>query len=338
MEEPLYRKTTAVTFLLSALAACTAGGPAPYAGFLDAPVAQVASQVAGRVDAIPVREGDEVKKGQLIAQLDARERTATVAQAQANLEQAKEALKEAEANLTAVLPTVKGAGADISQAQATLDEAEINFNRTSRLVEGKAATDADLTTSRARMLEAKAHLESLTATRAATQGKVGASIAAVSDARAAVGTAQASLEVAEVQLAEAQVLAPFDGLVVTRNLQPGEWAAPGTAVVTVEDLSQLWVRLDIEETHIVGLHLGQPVQVRVIALPDRSFRGHVIEIGAEGDFAVNRDVKRGRPDIRTFLVRIGLDERMPELRPGMTAEVSLPEASPGAPSADARRP
>ncbi|HUB09381.1 MAG TPA: efflux RND transporter periplasmic adaptor subunit [Myxococcales bacterium] len=307
--------------------ACAPSSPLPYAGFLDGPVAQVASQVAGRVDSVPVREGDQVKKGQLLAQLDSRERQATVGQAQANLDQAKEALKEAEANLKATLPTVKGAGADIAQAQATLDEAEINYNRTKRLVEGKAATEADLITARARMLEARAHLDSLSATRAATQGKVGASMAAVSDARAAVGTAQASLQVAEVQLAEAQVLSPFDALVVQRNLLPGEWAAPGTPVVTVEDLSQLWVRLDIEETKLEGLHLGQQAQVHVIAVPNRTYAGHVIEIGAEGDFAVNRDVKRGRPDIRTFLVRVGLDEPATELRPGMTAEVSIPSLS-----------
>ena len=120
------------------------------------------------------------------------------------------------------------------------------------------------------MLEARAHLESLTATRAATQGKVGASIAAVSSAHAAVGTAEAALNVAEVQLAEAQVLAPFDGLVVQRNLQPGEWAAPGTPVVTMEDLSQLWVRLDIEETRLEGLHLGQQAEVHVIGVPGKS--------------------------------------------------------------------
>ncbi|MHB8417903.1 MAG: HlyD family secretion protein [Myxococcales bacterium] len=317
------RRLTGLAVLVPALA-CAPSSPLPYSGFLDAPVAAVASQVAGRVEAIPVREGDQVKKGQLLAQLDARERQATVGQAQANLDQAKEALKEAEANLKAALPTVRGAGADIAQAQATLDEAEINYNRTKRLVEGKAATEADLISARARMLEARAHLDSLSATRAATQGKVGASMAAVSDARAAVGTAQASLQVAEVQLAEAQVLCPFDGLVVQRNLQAGEWAAPGTPVVTVEDLSQLWVRLDIEETKLQGLHLGQQAGVYVLAVPHRTFTGHVIEIGAEGDFAVNRDVKRGRPDIRTFLVRVGIDEAATELRPGMTAEVSIP--------------
>ena len=330
------RRNSRGTWWVSALAlaagGCSERSPLPYAGFLDAHVADVASQVAGRVDTVSVREGDVVKKGQVLAQLDSRERQASVGQAQASLDQAREALKEAEANLGATYPTVTGAGADIAQAQASRDEAEIDFNRTKRLVESGSETDADLVSARARLLEAKAHLESLTATRAAVVGHVSAAQAAVASSRAAVGTAEAALDVARVQLAEAQVLAPFDGLVVQRNLEPGEWAAPGTPVVTVEDLSQLWVRLDIEETKLGELKLGQAAEVTVLADPSKVYRGHVIEIGAEGDFAVNRDVKRGRPDIRTFLVRVAIDDAASSLRPGMTSEVSISSAAaPAAP-------
>jgi multidrug resistance efflux pump len=165
------------------------------------------------------------------------------------------------------------------------------------------------------------------------RGKVGAAMAAVSNARAAVGVSQAAVQVAEVQLAQARVLCPFDGVVVERDLEEGEWAAPGMPVVTVEDHERMWVRLDMEETRLGDLHLGQEVRVKVMAFPARTYRGHVAEIGAQGDFAVNRDVKRGRPDIRTFRVRVTLDERSAELRPGMTAEVSLALAAPAHPSA-----
>lgn len=312
-----------------AVAACTSREPPQFAGFLDAPVADVAAQVPGRVDAIDVREGDRVTKGQLLAALDARDREARVAQARANLAVTREALHEAEANLRAVLPTIGGAGADIARAQATLDEAEENWARTQQLVAGNVATAQQLDAARARLLEARAALQSLTATRAAVRGKVGAANAAVANARAAVTVAESAVNVAEVELAQARVTSPFDGVVVNRVLEPGEWAAPGTPVVTVEDHAQLWARLDVEETRLGGLRLGQGAEVRVIAVPGRTFRGHVVEIGAEGEFAVNRDVKRGRPDIRTFRVRVALDERAPELRPGMTVEVSFP---PGAPA------
>jgi HlyD family secretion protein len=317
------RSAYALPLLALALSACRANSAIPQAGFLDAHVAQVATQVAGRIDSVDVQEGDAVKKDQLLVRLDAREREASVGQAQANLDQAREALKEAEANFRATIPTVKGAGADIAQAQATLDEAQINYDRADRLVRSGAAPASDLTSATARLYEAKAHLESLTATRAATAGRLGAAQAAVADARAAVSTADATLEVARVQLAEAEVRSPFDGLVVRRNVEPGEWAAPGTPVVTVEDMSLLWVRLDVGEVDLHGMRIGQPAAVHVMAEPGRTYAGHVVEIGAEGDFAVNRDVKRGRPDIRTFLVRVAIDHPGPSLRPGMTAEVFI---------------
>lgn len=315
---------------LGALAGCVTKEPQQFAGFLDAPVAAVAAQVAGRVEAIPVREGDTVTKGQLLAQLDARDREAQLAQARAGLELARQSLEEAQANLRAALPTIGGAGADIARAQATLDEAEQNFARTQELTRGDAATAQQLDSARARVLEGRAALQSLTASKASVRGKVAAAMAAVANARAAVGVSEATVQISEVQLAQARVVSPFDGLVVNRDLEEGEWAAPGTPVVTVENHARLWVRLDIEETRLGSLRLGQEVQVRVIAVPGRTFRGHVVEFGAEGDFAVNRDVKRGRPDIRTFRVRVGMDERSAALRPGMTAEVSL-EASPPKP-------
>lgn len=310
-------------FAAALLAGCHASAPPPYSGFIDEPVAAVAAQTAGQIASILVREGDRVKKGQLIAQIESSERKAAVAVAQANVEQAKEALKEARANLHAAAPAVRGAGADIKRAQATLDEAQTDFERTQRLVQSEAMAPAALDSARARLLEARAAVESLTAAKSQTRGKLSASYAAVDNAQAAVHSAQAALSLAEAQLEQTRILSPFDGVVVSRNLEEGEWAAPGTPVVTVEDTSHPWVRLDVEETNFRSLALGQRADIHVIALPGRTFRGRVEQIGAEGDFAINRDVKRGRPDIRTFLVRVAFDELAPELRPGMTAEVRL---------------
>lgn len=327
---PFARPLTRVTIAL-ACCSCSKAGPPAWAGFVDSPVSAVAAQVSGRVDAIPVREGDRVQKGQLLAQLDAREREAQLAQARAVLQQAREALREAESNLKASLPTVRGATADVARARATLEEAQLNFDRTQALASGGAAPPQQLDAARARLLEARAGWESLGAARANVQGRVATAVAGVASARAASQVAEEAVRLAEVGVAQSRVLCPFDGVVVSRNLEEGEWAAPGTPVVTVEDRTRLWVRLDIEETALGSVALGEPARVTVFALPGRTLRGHVMEVGAEGDFALNRDVKRGRPDIRTFRVRVAIDEPAEELRPGMTAEVTLRGAA-----ADAR--
>ncbi len=316
---------------LGLVCGCSASAPNLFAGFVDAPVASVAAQVAGRVESIPVREGDRVRKGDLLAQIDAREREAQLAQAREMATQTREALREAQANLAVALPTVRGAGADVARAQATLDEAELELDRTQKLADGGAASPQQLDAARARLLEARAAWQSLGAAKASVQGKVAAAMAGVASARAGSRTAEAAVRLAEVQVAQSRVLCPFDGVVVSRNLEEGEWAAPGTPVVTVEDRTRLWVRLDVEETALGGVRIGAPAQVRVVALPGRTLRGRVIEVGAQGDFALNRDVKRGRPDIRTFRVRVALDEALDELRPGMTAEVTLSRLAPDAP-------
>lgn len=305
------------------VAACAPGQAPPHAGFVDEPVAAVAAQASGQIAAVPVHEGDRVEKGQLIAQIEASDRQAAVAVAEANVERAKQALKEAHANLRAAMPAVRGAGAEIRRAEATLDEAQTSYDRAQRLLQSGAVTQADVDSARARLLEARAAVESMTAAKAQSQGKLSASFAAVDDAQAAVQSAQAQLQVAQVRLAQTRVLSPFDGMVVSRNLEPGEWAAPGTPVVTVEDTSHPWVRLDVAETEFRGLAIGQHAKVRVIALGAERFSARVTQIGAEGDFAINRDVKRGRPDVRTFMVRVAFDHPSAKLRPGMTAEVWL---------------
>jgi multidrug resistance efflux pump len=332
MHQARRRGTLAAALALTgavALAACRAPSAPSFAGFVDAPVAAVATQVAGRVESIPVVEGDRVQRGQLLAQLDAREREAQLGQARALLEQAREGFKQAEANLAAALPTVRGASADVARAQAALDEAEANYGRTQQLARGEAATPQQLDAARATLLEARAAWQSLGAAKAGAQARVASAMAAVSSARAATRVAEAAVTLAEVQLAQSRLLCPFDGVVVSRNLEEGEWAAPGTPVVTVENRARLWVRLDVEETNLGGIRLGDPAQIAVVALGGRTLRGHVMEIGAEADFALNRDVKRGRPDIRTFRVRVAVDEGAGGLRPGMTAEVTVRPAPPG---------
>jgi multidrug resistance efflux pump len=246
-----------------------------------------------------------------------------LAQAEANLQHAREALHEAEHTAEAVAPAVRGAEADLARQQAELDDAVAELARVQRLTQAGAGTQSQLDSARARMDSARAGLASLGASRQATRGRVTVSLAGVRTAHAAMQSSEAALELARVQLAEAEIRSPFDGLVAEQSLLPGEWAAPGTPVISVENSSRQWVRVDVEETELGALRLGRPAEIHVVAFPGHRFLGHVIEIGAEGEFALNRDVKRGRPDVRTFRVRIGLDHVEDELRPGMTAEVTV---------------
>ncbi len=313
------------TALLAAgsLTSCSHRTADTYPGFIDAPVAAVAAPISGQVSELLVREGEHVKREQLLARLDPRERVALVAEAEANLQHAREVLHESEHNAQATAPTVRAADADVVRQQAELDDALSAFNRAQRLLQSGAGAQAQSDSARARFEAARAGLASLGANSQVTRGHVSAALAAVRTARAAVSSAEAALDLAHIQLAQLDIRSPFEGIVAEQNLQPGEWAAPGTPVVSVEDLTRQWVRIDVEETELGSLDLGRAATIRVVALPGHEYAGHVIEVGAEGEFALNRDVKRGRQDVRTFRVRIGLNKVEDALRPGMTAEIAV---------------
>ncbi len=140
---------------------------------------------------------------------------------------------------------------------------------------------------------------------------------------AAVAAAQASVKYFQDQLADAQIKAPIAGVVVSKNLEVGEWANPGTPILTVDDLSTIWARVDLEETQLGFIHVGAPAQVRLPTTPPTVVSGQVMAVGQEGQFATQTDVRRGRQDIRTFYVKVRLLQSGGVAKPGMTAEVTF---------------
>jgi HlyD family secretion protein len=146
---------------------------------------------------------------------------------------------------------------------------------------------------------------------------------AVDQDLAAVSNARANVDFYQDQLRDTKILAPVDGVIVSKALEVGEWVTPGTPILTVDDLSTIWARVDVEETDLGSLYIGKPAQVRLPTNPPLTFSGRVIAIGQEGQFATEHDVRRGRQDIRTFYVKVQVLQGGGDLKPGMTAEVTF---------------
>jgi len=141
--------------------------------------------------------------------------------------------------------------------------------------------------------------------------------------RGAVAAAQASVRYYSDQLADTTIRSPISGIVVSKNLEVGEWVTPGTAILTIDDLSTIWARVDVEETDLASIKVGGPAQVTMPGNPPQVYTGRVMAIGQEGQFATQTDVRRGRQDIRTFYVKVRLLQAGGDLKPGMTAEVAF---------------
>ncbi len=141
--------------------------------------------------------------------------------------------------------------------------------------------------------------------------------------QAAVQAAQANVRFYQDQLNDTQIRSPISGVVVSKNLEAGEWVNPGTAILTIDDLSTIWARVDLQETELGFIHVGSPAQVSLPTRPPTVVSGQVMAIGQEGQFATETDVLRGRQDIRTFYVKVRLLQSGGAAKPGMTAEVTF---------------
>ena len=141
--------------------------------------------------------------------------------------------------------------------------------------------------------------------------------------RGAVVAAKANVQYYTDQANDTVIRAPISGTVVSKNLEVGEWVTPGTPILTVDDLSTVWARVDLQETDLGAIRVGGPAQVTLPTRPPLVFSGLVMAIGQEGQFATETDVRRGRQDIRTFYVKVRVLQATGEVKPGMTAEVAF---------------
>jgi RND family efflux transporter MFP subunit len=185
--------------------------------------------------------------------------------------------------------------ADLQQARANLENAELAWKRNSALFEQK-----------------------IVSTQAYDDARI-----QLAQAEAAVASADANVHYYADQLNDTSIRSPIDGVIVNKALEVGEWVTPGTTIVTVDDLSTIWARVDVEETDLGWIYVGKSALVSLPTDPPTTLRGRVMAIGQEGEFATEHDVRRGRQDIRTFYVKVQVLEARGELKPGMTAEVSF---------------
>jgi multidrug efflux pump subunit AcrA (membrane-fusion protein) len=243
--------------------------------------ALVTSKGMGYVRVIHVKAGDAVKAGQVLVELDTNDVQAGLVQAQAGASEALAGLTQAER--------------DVEAARAARKLASISYERTQRLVAQKAATQQNLD-------EAE-----MAATAAEARERMAE--AGLARARARVGQAKAGVGVARVSLGDRTVVAPFDGRVVSKSVEVGNLASPGSPLLTVEEVGALRAEATVDESQTARISIGQAVEVEIESVGAR-VRGIVGEIVPTVD-AVSR----------AFLVKVDLPE-VPEgavLRPGMFA-------------------
>ncbi|MGD8873413.1 MAG: efflux RND transporter periplasmic adaptor subunit, partial [Gemmatimonadota bacterium] len=204
-----------------------------------------------------------------------------------------------------------------SEARAGLARAQQLLRRTESVTAAGGLTQD-------RLDEARSGVDVARARVGAAEGRVSATRGALDAVRRQREAAQSQVDRAGIRLSYAEVRAPIPGVVDVRVVRPGEVVAIGQPLVTLVNPDDFWVRADVEESYIDGIGIGDELTVR---LPSGAeLRGTVFYRGVDAEYATQRDVSRTKRDIRTFEVRLRVDNSDRRLALGMTAYVMLPVA------------
>jgi HlyD family secretion protein len=336
-------------FVMVALAAVAAykvlnrPRPIELTGIVTTHEVNVSSQVQGRLVQLLVKEGDSIETGELLALVDPQELKAdhsfyvnTARGAAAQVEEEKAALSFQEAQTADQIrqaeAALAAAEALVSEAKADLEYSRVDFERTEALSREQLVSKQSLDRARSAYEAGKARVRSL-------DKQVEAQKAAVALARSnkyqitarlnqlvaregQLAAANAQSEKAEVRLGYTQIKAPLGGTVSILGARQGEVVSIGQPILTLINPDDLWVRGDVEETYIEKIRLGDSLKVRFPSGEERM--GRVFFRGVDADYATQRDVSRTKRDIKTFEIRLRVDNRDRRLWPGLSAFIILP--------------
>ncbi len=308
-------------------------------GIIDGYEVNLAPKVAGRISWECCSEGDTVKEGQVAIRLDSEDIRASVDQAGAGVEKADADIRSSEAAIRTAEANVKSADADAKSAQAGIEKAFAQMEESRKEAErakelygsdyiSKESRDQSVAAYDVNVAAHKASKEQLNAAHAkrnAAEAQLHASVSQLNSSRAMLREASANLAYYRTKLDDTVIKSPVTGTAIFKSLEAGETVSPGVTIMTVVDLGGLYARVDIDETKVGGIVLNSPALVRVDGVPGKVFRARVSEIGRYAEFATQRDVIRGREDIKTFRVKVKVEDVSGLLKPGMTVEVEIPK-------------
>ena len=297
----------------------------------------IGAEYQGQITEILVKEGDHVHKGQLLARIDSTQSQADVVAQQAAVNSAEADAAAAEEGYKAGQDNVSTLEATLNKTKADLDRYDADFKRGEALYKGGLIPKSDyeqrlaliegqkaaIAEDQSRIVQAKAQLAQLNAQYQSMQKKI--------------AQAQAGLNRTDDILKKHETVAPIDGLVTYLPVRVGETVVPGvqnsaaSTIMTIADMSIVTAEVKIDETDIVNIKLGQPAEITVDAIPNKTFTGHVIEIG---NTAILRSTglaastsSTSSQEAKDFKVVVAMDNPPDEIRPGLSSATKITTAT-----------
>jgi HlyD family secretion protein len=276
----------------------------------------------GRITHLYVKEGDHVKKGQVIA-------TVENVQPEANVQAQQAQIASTKTDVNSYLAAEKTAQANLERAQADLEQKKLDWQRAQGLYQAGIMAKQDFDAK-------KAAYDTAVATIAQMQAALAQTKAQTESARAKVNNAVAQLRFNEDALNKTVSVAPFEGIVTNLPVREGETVvvgiqnAEGSTLMTIADMSVVTAEVKVDETDIVNVKIGQPAEVSVDAIPGKSFKGHVTLVGDQAllrsSGVATSQSTTGTEEAKDFKVIVTLDQPNEQLRPGLSTTARITTA------------
>jgi HlyD family secretion protein len=262
--------------------------------------AVLSTRVMGRIKTLTLQEGDRVKRGQVVAQIDVADIAAQSAQAQAGVGQSQAALAQTKANLNQFK-------SQQVEARASLKLAKINQSRIAQLRNEGAIAQSQLDQANTALDVAQAKVAQIES--AIRQGE-----AAITQSQAAIAQAKAGVGAASANISYGVIRAPFDGVVIQKLAYAGEMTTPGSPLLKLENTDRLRLEIAVPEADLRFIRMDQPVVVKIDAL------------GEKQTASVKQIVPTADPNSRSFIVKVPL-KNSGHLISGMFGRIELPRGT-----------
>jgi len=292
-------------------------------GNIEAHESLVGFKVQGRLDDLPVQEGQSVREGDLIARLDTKDY-----EQQVRIDEASVRSQQAELDLALAgtrSQEIKAAEQALFDAKADLELKKVEFRRNQDLYESNAIVSAESRdTAETSLKRAQATYEQRNQTyKELLEGTRKEQIAVN---RANVDTARQNLELSRVRLSYTSLYAPKTGLVTVRQAEIGEVMLPGSPVVTIAEIDHLWLRGYINEADLGRVRWGQSATIRTDTFPGRTYKGRVSFVSPVAEFTPKSVETHKERVTLSYRIKIDLENPNQELKPGMPADAEIDTA------------
>jgi HlyD family secretion protein len=297
----------------------------------------IGANVMGRLTEILVKEGDHVQKGQLLARQESVQAGADVEAQKASLSSSQADATGAEAALMATDENLLTSQAGVDRAKSELDRTTLNLERAKQLFDEKLVARQEYDQRRAETESAAASLREVQSRLQQARSQRAQSAASLAASQKRIAQVQATVTRVNDVFEKSYSVSPLDGVVTNLPVRVGETVVPGiqnssaSLIMTIADMSLITAEVKVDETDIVNMKLDQLAEITIDAIPNKTFKGHVIEIGNTAilrstGLAASQSAVSSQ-EAKDFKVVIAMDDPPAEIRPGLSCTSKITTAN-----------